>query len=43
VTSAQRTERTMDKNALVVAWLNDALAMENALAVVLRHRIKDAK
>jgi ferritin-like metal-binding protein YciE len=33
----------MDKNALVLAWLNDALAMENALAVVLQHRIKDAK
>jgi ferritin-like metal-binding protein YciE len=33
----------MDKNALVIAWLNDALAMENALAAVLQHRIKDAK
>jgi ferritin-like metal-binding protein YciE len=28
---------------LVLAWLNDALAMENALAVVLKHRISDAK
>ncbi len=28
---------------LVLAWLNDALAMENALAAVLQHRIKDAK
>jgi ferritin-like metal-binding protein YciE len=28
---------------LVIAWLNDALAMENALAAVLQHRIKDAK
>lgn len=28
---------------LVIAWLNDALAMENALAVVLKHRISDAK
>ncbi len=33
----------MDKNELVLAWLNDALAMENALAAVLQHRIKDAK
>jgi ferritin-like metal-binding protein YciE len=30
-------------NDLVLAWLNDALAMENALAVVLKHRISDAK
>jgi ferritin-like metal-binding protein YciE len=28
---------------LVLAWLNDALAMENALTAVLQHRIKDAK
>ncbi|MDQ2683958.1 MAG: ferritin-like domain-containing protein [Chloroflexota bacterium] len=28
---------------MVLAWLNDALAMENALAAVLQHRIKDAK
>jgi ferritin-like metal-binding protein YciE len=28
---------------LLLAWLNDALAMENALAAVLQHRIKDAK
>jgi ferritin-like metal-binding protein YciE len=28
---------------LVLAWLDDALAMENALAAVLQHRIKDAK
>jgi ferritin-like metal-binding protein YciE len=27
----------------LLAWLNDALAMENALAAVLRHRIRDAK
>lgn len=32
----------MDKNAVVLAWLDDALAMENALAAVLQHRIKDA-
>lgn len=41
--SERKTEPTRDKNALVIAWLNDALAMENALAVVLQHRIKDAK
>jgi len=34
---------SMGKHDLVLAWLNDALAMENALAAVLRHRIKDAK
>ncbi len=32
-----------DGKAMVLAWLNDALAMENALAVVLKHRISDAK
>ena len=32
-----------NKNDLVVAWLDDALAMENALAAVLKHRITDAK
>lgn len=41
--SERSTERTMDRNALVIAWLNDALAMENALAAVLQHRIKDAQ
>jgi ferritin-like metal-binding protein YciE len=34
---------TMTGNDLVLSWLNDALAMENALAAVLQHRIKDAK
>jgi ferritin-like metal-binding protein YciE len=33
---------SLGKNDLVLAWLNDALAMENALAAVLQHRIKDA-
>jgi ferritin-like metal-binding protein YciE len=33
----------MANNELVLAWLNDALAMENALAAILQHRIKDAK
>jgi ferritin-like metal-binding protein YciE len=32
-----------EKSELVLAWLNDALAMENALAAVLQHRIKDAE
>jgi ferritin-like metal-binding protein YciE len=32
-----------DKKDLVVAWLDDAYAMENALIRVLEHRIKDAK
>jgi len=32
----------MGKSELILAWLNDALAMENALAAVLQHRIKDA-
>jgi len=31
------------RNELLLAWLNDAHAMENSLAAVLRHRIKDAK
>ena len=33
----------MNGNELIVSWLDDALAMENALAVVLKHRISDAK
>jgi ferritin-like metal-binding protein YciE len=33
----------MNGNDLVLSWLNDALAMENALAAVLQHRIKDTK
>jgi len=33
----------MDKRELVIAWLNDAHAMENALVQVLEHRVKDAK
>lgn len=41
--SAQRMEQTMDGNKLIVAWLNDAYAMENALVQVLEHRIKDAE
>lgn len=36
-------ETTKTKNDVMIAWLNDALAMENALAAVLQHRIKDAK
>jgi len=36
-------KRPRTTNDLVLAWLNDALAMENALAVVLKHRIADAK
>jgi ferritin-like metal-binding protein YciE len=48
MTSNQETEIPMQTQVrtpeqLVLAWLNDALAMENALAVVLRHRIKDAR
>jgi ferritin-like metal-binding protein YciE len=37
------TQPTRSGGDLVLAWLNDALAMENALAAVLKHRIKDAK
>lgn len=33
----------MDQQELVVAWLNDAHAMENALIKVLEHRVKDAE
>jgi ferritin-like metal-binding protein YciE len=36
-------DRQRNGHDLVLAWLNDALAMENALAVVLKHRISDAK
>ena len=32
----------MDGKDLVIAWLNDAHAMENALVRVLEHRVKDA-
>lgn len=34
---------TAKGNDLVLAWLDNALAMENALAAVLKHRISDAK
>lgn len=37
------TDDAKKKDELVLAWLHDALAMENALAVVLKHRISDAK
>ena len=33
----------MQGKELVIAWLNDAHAMENALVQVLQHRIKDAE
>ena len=33
----------MNSKDLVIAWLNDAHAMENALIQVLEHRVKDAK
>lgn len=33
----------MESKDIVIAWLNDAHAMENALIQVLEHRIKDAK
>ena len=33
----------MDQRALVLTWLNDAHAMENALIQVLEHRVNDAK
>ena len=33
----------MNRTDLVIAWLNDAHAMENALVQVLEHRVKDAK
>lgn len=34
---------TSTSNQRVIAWLNDAYAMEKALVQVLEHRIKDAK
>jgi len=42
---AMMTQSTQPRTKpdLLLAWLNDALAMENALAAVLQHRIKDAK
>jgi ferritin-like metal-binding protein YciE len=43
VMSEQKSKSSISGNDLVLSWLNDALAMENALAVVLKHRIKDAK
>ncbi len=33
----------MNPKDLVIAWLNDAHAMENALVQVLEHRVDDAK
>ncbi|MDP9354413.1 MAG: ferritin-like domain-containing protein [Chloroflexota bacterium] len=33
----------MNPKDLVIAWLNDAHAMENALVQVLEHRVNDAK
>ena len=33
----------MTGNDLVIAWLNDAHGMENALIQILEHQIKDAK
>ena len=33
----------MTRNDLVIAWLNDAHGMENALIQILEHQIKDAK
>ncbi len=33
----------MNTKDLVIAWLNDAHAMENALVQVLEHRVNDAK
>ncbi len=33
----------MNSKDLVIAWLNDAHAMENALVQVLEHRVNDAK
>jgi len=34
---------TKSQQEWIVTWLEDALAMENALAAVLKHRISDAK
>lgn len=34
---------TSTSNERVIAWLNDAYAMEKALVQILEHRIKDAK
>ena len=30
-------------NDIVVAWLNDAYGMENALVQILEHQVKDAQ
>lgn len=42
-TPAHGSNGTMTKRDLLIAWLDDALAMENALVRVLEHRIADAK
>jgi ferritin-like metal-binding protein YciE len=36
-------EQSMDDNKLIISWLNDALAMENAQVQVLEHRINNTK
>lgn len=38
-----RKGRHVTGKELVIAWLNDAHAMENALVQVLEHRVKDAE
>jgi len=35
--------RSMTGKELLIAWLNDAHGMENALVEILEHQIKDAK
>jgi ferritin-like metal-binding protein YciE len=39
----ERKEENMTGKDLVIAWLNDAHGMENALVQILEHQIKDAK
>ncbi|TMD42268.1 MAG: ferritin-like domain-containing protein [Chloroflexi bacterium] len=42
-TESERKEENMTGKDLVIAWLNDAHGMENALVQILEHQIKDAK
>src|SRR5438874_11564696 len=42
-TESERKEENMTGKDLVIAWLNDAHGLENALIQILEHQIKDAK
>jgi ferritin-like metal-binding protein YciE len=42
-TVRERKEEQMTGKDMLVAWLNDAHGMENALIQILEHQVKDAK